>query len=454
MTDTVTSSTTPIPTKDTFYEYLIFWVGQIFSLLGSTILQYVLIWWVVVTYENASLLSIAYLLGVGVQAIFFPVAGVLADKMNRKWILGISDALQALGAVGLLITFFMFDNNFLSPDTMIVWIFALISFRGIASAFHAPTGRAIIPLMVPEHQLSRLNGLQYTFLGMINIVGPALGALFYSYFDMTLIIFIDIFTFFLAVIPLFLIEIPSIDNNGDGIEEEETGNGNQFLTDFNEGLKIFKSTNGLIPLLSLFCLIYLFEIPIIVLGPIFVYTVHSGTLQDLTFVVIASQIGLFLMSTIFFAKASSPLLNRKRATIIVIALYIQIFGYFIQLTAQIGVFWWMAIGSFIFGATLPISDALYRTILQVAVPADKQGRVVALSASIIGGIMAIGTLLVGPLAEAIGVFELFMVSIILAFISITVLYFTTNLRCLDNLNGYYNSQEDPIIEETITPITN
>ena len=50
-----------------FHSYLYFLGGQTISLLGSTIVQFVLIWWIVVEYLNPIYLALAYLLGIGVQ---------------------------------------------------------------------------------------------------------------------------------------------------------------------------------------------------------------------------------------------------------------------------------------------------------------------------------------------------------------------------------------------------
>ncbi|MHA1228997.1 MAG: MFS transporter, partial [Candidatus Hodarchaeales archaeon] len=189
-----------IATPNTLRYYLIFWIAQIFSLLGSTIVQFVIIWWIVVKFVNPIFLSLAYLLGIGIQIIFMPIAGVFVDRWNRKLVLGIADGLQALGALGLIIVF-NFQNQ-IELDTMFWIVLVLIAFRGIISSFHDTAARAIIPIMVPRKHLSRLNGMQFIFLGVINIIGPAVGAILYQLFPLTesgIIIWIDVITFITAV---------------------------------------------------------------------------------------------------------------------------------------------------------------------------------------------------------------------------------------------------------------
>ena len=91
--------------RKTLSSYLIFWSGQILSLLGSTIVLFVLIWWVVVEYSSPIYLSIAYLVGIGVQVLFMPIAGVFVDRWNRKIILGVAETLQIIGALVLILLF-------------------------------------------------------------------------------------------------------------------------------------------------------------------------------------------------------------------------------------------------------------------------------------------------------------------------------------------------------------
>ncbi|WP_455462873.1 MFS transporter [Candidatus Hodarchaeum mangrovi] len=425
-------------TKQTYRSYLFFWVAQILSILGSTIVQFVIIWWIVVRFVNPLYLSIAYLLGIGIQVIFMPIAGVLIDRWNRKIVLGVSDGLQAVGAI-FLILIFTFQDQF-TVNTMFWVVIALIGFRGIISSFHDTAARAIVPLMVPRKHLSRINGLQFIFLGLVNIIGPALGALLYYVFPLTetgFIIWIDVVTFIIAVLPLFIITIPDIETyitmNGGKIQTKS------FLRDFLDGIHILRSKQGLLPLIYVFTLINFLEIPIIVLGPIFVYSTHLGEAIDLALILGASQIGMLLSGIWILVKKDW----RRKTFVIIIALYIQIFGYFLQVITPNGLFWFMSIGAFIFGATLPISNAMFRTIFQVIVPPELQGRVTSITAAMSGSIMPIAMLISGPLADMLGYIELFLLSIVLAVIVITVMWLFTDLPALDKL------REMTIQKETI-----
>jgi DHA3 family macrolide efflux protein-like MFS transporter len=409
-------------TTQTFLSYLFFWSGQVLSLLGSTIVQFVIIWWIVVYYLNPIYLSIAYLLGIGVQVLFLPIAGVFVDRWNRKLVIGITDAVLAAGALGLIILFTIKDH--FANGSFFWLIVVLLCFRGIASSFHDTATRAIIPLMVPRHHLNRLNGLNFLFLGFINIIGPAIGAVLYELFPLNIIIWIDCITFITAIIPLVLIAIPTIENS----KTVKGVNGfKSFVHDLRDGINVIRTKEGLFPLIFVLAIFNFLQIPIIVLGPFFVYSTHSGQVQDLAFIIASSQLGFLFSGILMLIKKDW---NRK-AFIIILCLYLQLFGYFMQVITPIGVFEFMAVGAFIFGAMLPIINATFRTILQVVVPPELQGRVTAITTAMTGAILPIGMLASGPLAESLGIVELFLISIIMSFIMLSLMYIFTDLRYAD-----------------------
>ncbi len=410
--------------SDTFRNYLFFWVAQIVSLLGSAVLQFVIIWWIVISFENPLYLSLAYLLGIGVQVIAMPVAGVFVDRWNRKIVLGVSDGLQAIGAI-LFIIVFTFENS-LNVQTLFWFVLLILAFRGVTSSFHATAAHAIVPIMVPRNYLHRLNGIQFIFVGVINIIGPAVGAVLYVLLPMNIIFWIDIITFGIALIPLLIIFIPPIEKNGEIITEIPN---NSFITEFKEGISILRAKRGLLPLIVTIALINFIEIPIIVLGPIFVYKIHDGTALNLAMVLASSQMGLLLSGVMMLFKKEW----KRKTLVIMIALYLQVAGYFLQVITPIGLFWFMSIGAFIFGATLPISNSLYRTILQVVIPPEAQGRVSSITSAAAGSIMPIAMLTTGPLADLFGFVELFMLSIITGCIVLTYMWFFTDLRSLDRV---------------------
>lgn len=68
--------------------------------------------------------------------------------------------------------------------------------------------------MVPKDKISRINGINFLFTGIIQIIGPIIAATFLAYLPIKQILWIDIITYFIAIVPLLMISIPSVKKIG------------------------------------------------------------------------------------------------------------------------------------------------------------------------------------------------------------------------------------------------
>ncbi|MCK4439767.1 MFS transporter, partial [Candidatus Bathyarchaeota archaeon] len=270
----------------TFRSYLFFWSGQLVSLLGSSIAQFVIIWWITLETGSALYLSLASLLGFAPMVILTPFAGVLVDRWNRKALIGIVDFSQALVTVVLIFLFWLGNVS--------IWqVLALLALRSVFQAFHIPAVSAIIPLMVPKPKLSRVNGLNYLFSGAVTLIGPVVAALLLVLWRIDQILWIDAGTFLVAVMPLLMIKIPSVRRKQDD---------SSFKTDFVEGLAFIKNARGFLPLLMLATVLNFLLTPLSTLLPYYIKFDHFGEAPDLALVMAFFQGGILagglLMSVI------------------------------------------------------------------------------------------------------------------------------------------------------------
>jgi len=194
--------------QTTFRSYLFFWAGQLASLLGSSIAQFVIIWWITLETGSALYLSLASFLGLAPMVILAPFAGVFVDRWNRKALIFTADFLQALATVILI---FMFWSGVIQ-----IWhILMLTTIRGVLQAFHSPAVSAIIPIMIPKEKLSRMNGLNYLCSGAVTLLGPIVAALTLTVWKIYQILWIDMATFIVAFIPLLIVKIPPVRKKGE-----------------------------------------------------------------------------------------------------------------------------------------------------------------------------------------------------------------------------------------------
>ena len=82
-------------------SFLVIWTGQAFSLFGSQLVQFALIWWLTSQTGSGTVLATASLAGLLPQVILGPFIGPLIDRWNRRWTIMGADALVALATLVL-----------------------------------------------------------------------------------------------------------------------------------------------------------------------------------------------------------------------------------------------------------------------------------------------------------------------------------------------------------------
>jgi len=402
-----------IANQKTFRNYLMLWSGQLFSLLGSMVVHFIITWWIQEKTNNPIFLAIASLMYFLPMLIATPIAGVLSDRINRKKIILVVDSLQTVATFILIMLFLM---NF----TEIWIIFIFLAIRSIFQGFHYPTVSSVIPLMVPKDKLSRINGVNFLFSGLVQLIGPALAAALSLFLTFHQILWLDIITFFIALIPLLLIQIPSVERK----ESSKSADKPSFFTDFKEGFVLLRSVPVLFTIIILAMFLNFLIQPLGVLLPYYVNTLHGGTLNEYAFVSISMNAGMILGAIVTTKK------NKWSHKILTtfIGIIVLFLGYAYLALIPTGFFIMMVIGLLIMGITLPIINTIFQTIEQTIVPPDKIGRVMSIDSTLSLIISPLGIILTGILSVPLGVTTLFLFCGIIG-VSISIAtYLITNIR--------------------------
>ncbi|MHA1509389.1 MAG: MFS transporter [Promethearchaeota archaeon] len=382
--------------RKAFRRYIFLWSGQLFSIMGSSIVNFAITWWVTVLTGSATLLSISMFMYMLPMAFLTPIAGVLADRWSRKKIVMLADSFQALTTLWIII---LFTLGLATPLVVML----ITGLRGIFQAFHVPTVNAITPSMVPKDKLSRMNGLGYLFSSLINVVGPVLGAFLYGLLPISIILWIDIITWLIALVPLMLTKIPRVRRSE--IEEKK----DSFVFEFKTGLRTIKLIPGLLTLLALSMLLNFLLMPFNVLSPYYVEVIHNGSASDFAFIMVFFQVGMVLGALLTSVKKEwKHKISTYFGSLLLITGLLSVYTF-----VPTGFFLLMAVGNFSIGFLLPIGNTIYMTIIQTVVPHDKMGRVISIDQSVSTLISPFGALIAGPLADLIGARIVFLLSSII-----------------------------------------
>jgi len=351
------------------------------------------------------------------MTLCMPLAGVFADRVNRKMLIITADSLQAFVTFALIL-FFQFGIT----NLWIVYIF--ISLRSVFQAFHVPTVNAIIPTMVPKDKLSRINGVNFLFTGVVQLLAPFIGATLLVFLSVYMIFWIDIITFFIALVPLLLITIPSVNqiNHTERNVEESS-----FIREFRLGFKTLKMIPGLVIMVILSMLLNFLIQPVNALMPLFILDVHGGKAGHLALTEMAFTGGMIIGALVTTIKKNWG----NKLKVIFISLVIALIGYMIFALAPIGNYYIIILGGVILGFNLPIINSLYQTFLQTTVPSDKLGRVSSIDQALSSVISPIGSLAAGPLAVILGIPSLFFYCGFLGAIVTVGFWSFTGIRKID-----------------------
>lgn len=376
-------------------SFFTIWTGQAFSLLGSQLVSFAIIWWLTKTTGSATILATASLVGLLPQVILGPLTGTLVDRWSRRLTMIIADGLIALATVILAILFAL--------DRMQLWqVMALLFIRSVCGGFHWPAMQASTTLMVPKEQLSRIQGLNQLLQGGMNIASAPLGALLLAVLPMEGILAIDVSTAMLAIIPLFFIQVPQPERRDSPV----TVNGKTtFWQDLRAGFSYVWGWPGLMLIGIMATAINFLLIPAFTLLPILV-TKHfnGGAIQLATlesFMGIGFITGGLILSTWGGFKRRiltcfTGLLGMAMGCLVMGFLPPSAFG--------------IAIASMLFlGISNPITNGPLLAAVQAAVAPEMQGRVFTLMQSMAAAMSPLGLMIAGPVADKLGVQTWFII---------------------------------------------
>lgn len=241
------------------------WGGQAFSLLGSGLVQFALVWWLTQATGSATVLAMGTLMGMLPGVFLAPFAGALVDRWDRRVVMMMADGLIALATLGLAVLYAVGAER--------VWIvYAVMFCRAAGGSFHWAAMQASTSLLVPEEQLSRVAGLNQTLHGVVNIVGPPAGALLLQLLPLQGILAIDVSTALLAIAPLLVVSIPQPEARD---VDARVGGKITVVQDVREGFRYVRGWPGLFAVLLMGAGVNFLLTPAMSLMPLLV-TDHFG----------------------------------------------------------------------------------------------------------------------------------------------------------------------------------
>ncbi|HOM42340.1 MAG TPA: MFS transporter [Bacillota bacterium] len=363
-------------------DIVLFIASQTISLLGSSLVQYAIMWHITLNTKSGVMMTIFIICGFLPTFFLSPFAGVWADRYNRKTIIILADMFIAVTTLFMALLFMLGYQS-------IVLLFVMSAFRAVGTGVQNPAVGAFIPQIVPEDRLTKVNGANGSIQAVITLVSPMIGGVLLTMSTLEAIFLIDVFTAAAAVLTLLLfLKVPA---HAKAQKTQESS----YFKDLHEGI-VYIWNHSYVKKYFIFCAVFFFMLaPIAFLTPLQVTRSFGSDVWRLTAIEVAFSIGMILGGVVIASWGGFS--NR----IYTMALASFVTGICTLALGVVPLFWVYLSIMGIVGTTIPLFNTPSTVLLQEKVEADFLGRVFGVLNMIASSMMPLGMLVFGPIADAV-----------------------------------------------------
>lgn len=216
-------------------SFLILWITQSLSALGSSMTNFALIIWSYQQHGSAlitAMLSVCSYVPYVIMSIF---AGALSDRWNKKITMLISDSFAALCTIAVLVLF--------ETGRLEIWhLYCLNALNGLMNTIQQPASDVAISLLTPKNHYQKVSGMRSFSNSLISIMTPIIATILLTLINIQVVILLDLLTFAVAFISLLcFIKIPTVHNKN--VKKESV------FQSAKGGLKFLKHNRGILDLI-------------------------------------------------------------------------------------------------------------------------------------------------------------------------------------------------------------
>ncbi len=222
--------------KSNFGKFLILWSGELISAIGGGLTSFGLSVYVYQKTGSAGSMALVSLFAFLPMLLLSPIAGVFADRFDRRLLMMLGDGLSAIGLIYILICMF-------TGEAKVYQICIGVFINSFFSALLEPSYRATITDLLTKDEYSKASGMVSIAGSSRYLISPLIAGLLLAISDVKLLICIDIFTFVLTVICTAIVRR--------GIEQKKAENSDSFIKSFKEGWKAITVKKGIFILIMI-----------------------------------------------------------------------------------------------------------------------------------------------------------------------------------------------------------
>ncbi len=357
-----------------YRDFRILWIGACLSSIGTWMQEVAQNWLVYEITKSPFKLGLDDFLGNIPIFLFSLVGGVVADRMDRRHLLIVSQLIQMASAITLA--------TLIATGHIQVWHIFVSSFVvGTAQAFGGPAYSALVPSLVDKEDLPNAIALNSIQFNLARVIGPVLGGLALKYVGSAWCFGLNALSFVAVIASLLSLNI--------NFKPARTGE--SIMTSMKQGFRFIRTQGAMETLILIaFCMTAL-AIPMITFLPVFTKNVFHK--DEMTYTLFLVTSGLGSITGALSVAALGNVANKGRIALsMLVALGVGIAG-FSQSTSVV----LSCILLFFSGAVLMCAFAMISSLVQLITPNDMRGRVMSVYNVAFRGGMPFGSLFTGTL---------------------------------------------------------
>ncbi len=357
-------------------NYRLLWFGAFTSSIGTWMQQVAQSWLVFEMSKSPFMLGLDAFLGQLPIIMFSLVGGVIADRMDRRRLLLVSQYVQMTSAFLLTVL--------IATGLIRVWHILALSFVvGTAQAFGGPAYQALVPSLVSKEDLPNAIALNSIQFNLARVIGPVLGGVALTRFGSAWCFGLNGVSFIAVVISLLLL-------NTDFRPSAATVS---ILTSMKEGFGFIRNQGAMLGLIALAFCMTLFAFPMLTFLPVFAKDVFHGGPKVYTILLSTSGVG-----SVVGALSVAALGNIKSKGLLALggltALGLCITGFSLSRNLFLS-----CILVFFCGAMIMVGFSMISSLVQLITANEMRGRVMSVYNVAFRGGMPIGSLTTGYLVQ-------------------------------------------------------
>ncbi len=356
------------------------WAGACTSSIGTWMQKLAQSWLVLQLSGSAFWLGLDSFLGEIPIFLLALVAGVAADRIDRRRLLVISQCVQMTCAFTLALLFAFGHAQ--------VWHILSLSFIvGVAQAFGAPAYQSLLPSIVPREHLSNAIAMNSIQFNLARVIGPVIGGFALTHLGAAWCFGLNGLSFIAVIVSLLLISVSFAPT-----AKQET-----VLESMKGGIEFIRQKPAMLPLIWVAFVCTFLGIPIIVFLPVFAKEVFHGNEATYTLLLSLEAVGAIVGALLVAARGKRAKLGRDALLgLIALGIFEALFGFSRNLYLSL---------TFVFfgGVALISCFALLSSLVQHVATDEMRGRVMSIYNIAFRGGMPIGSLVTGALAPVVGV---------------------------------------------------